>query len=51
MFYWGRFGGTERGLREQDLVFEANIGADNIASEELLIDGRQVAGGKDSLEH
>lgn len=48
MFYWERFGGIERGLREQDLVFEAHIGADSIASEELLIASREVPGGKDS---
>lgn len=48
MFYWERFGGTERGLQEQQLVFEANIGADSIASEELLIANGEFPGGKDS---
>ena len=48
MFSWERFGGTERGLREQQLVLEANIGADSVASEELLIANGEVTGGNDS---
>lgn len=50
MFYWERFDDTERGLQEKDLVFEANIYADSIALEELLIDSREVAGGKDKTD-
>lgn len=50
MFYRERFGDTERGLWEQYLVFEANIYADNIASEELLIESREVPGGKDKTD-
>lgn len=49
MFYWEIFDDTERGLREKDLVFEANIYADSIASEELLIDSREVPRGKGKL--